>query len=67
MVFRVFSPYGGEANFLISPDIRGNVAFRFRIRLHCDDLAALENIKTMLGVGVIRIESDSAIYIVSKL
>lgn len=57
----------GEANFLISPDIRGNVAFRFRIRLHCDDLAALENIKTMLGVGVIRIESDSAIYIVSKL
>jgi len=56
-----------EGNFLISPDAKGNVAFRFRIRLHKDDLSALEYIKYMLGVGIIRIEGDSAIYIISKL
>lgn len=56
-----------EGNFLISPDVKGNVAFRFRIRLHKDDLSALEYIKFMLGVGIIRIEGNSAIYIISKL
>jgi hypothetical protein len=43
------------------------VAFRFRIRLHKDDLSSLEYIKYMLGVGLIRIEGDSAIYKISKL
>nr|YP_010555502.1 LAGLIDADG endonuclease [Ramaria rubella]UYR22250.1 LAGLIDADG endonuclease [Ramaria rubella] len=59
--------YAREGNFLISPDAKWNVVFRFRIRLHKDDLLALENIKSMLGIGVLKIEGDSAIYVVSKL
>ncbi len=53
--------------FLISPDAKGNVAFRFRIILHKNDLSAFEYIKFMLGVGIIRIEGNSTIYTISKL
>lgn len=39
--------------------------FRFRIRLHIDDLATLEKIRSKLDVGVVKIEGNSCIYIVS--
>jgi len=53
--------------FLISPDAIGNVRFRFKIRLHKDDLSTLEHIKTTLDSGLIRIEGYSAVYIIRKL
>lgn len=54
-----------EGNFLISPGSRNHVNFRFRIRLHIDDLATLEKIRSTLDVGVVKIEGNSCIYIVS--
>lgn len=61
----------GEGNFLISPSSprgeRAHIIFRFRIRLHIDDKPTLDCIKAVLGVGVVKIEKDSCIYIVSSI
>lgn len=56
-----------EGNFLISIDPRGYVVFRFRVRLHVDDKEVLQKIQKTLGIGVIRIEGDSALFVVSDL
>jgi len=61
----------GEGNFLISPSSprgeKAHIIFRFRIRLHIDDKPTLDYIKTVLEVGVVKIERDSCIYIVSSI
>lgn len=56
-----------EGNFLISIDPRNYVVFRFRIVLHVDDKEVLQKIQKMLGIGVIRITSDTALFVVSDL
>jgi len=57
--------------FFISPSSprgdRAHIIFRFRIRLHIDDKPTLDNIKAVLGVGVLKIERYSCIYIVSSI
>lgn len=43
------------------------VIFRFRIQLHIDDIATLQLIRNTLGVGVVKPEGNSCIYIVSSV
>ena len=43
------------------------MVFRFRIRVHVDDIEVLNKIKKNLGIGVIRIEGNSALFVVSDL
>jgi hypothetical protein len=60
----------GEGNFNISLDSkRSLVRFRFKIALHADDLVVLQNIKSKLGIGSSRLESNgtTAVFIVQDL
>lgn len=60
----------GEGNFHISLDSNKSlVRFRFKIALHVDDLAVLQNIQSKLGIGSARLESDgkTAVFVVQDL
>ena len=47
-------------HFIISLNSKGYVVFRFIIRLHVDALEALQQIKNILNIGVVRVEGKSS-------
>lgn len=53
-----------EGNFQIFID-RKYLRVMFRIRLHKDDISVLYKIKEFLGVGNVKIEKDSCLFIIS--
>ena len=59
---------GGEGSFLIGKvKDTDNFYFRFSIKLHVDDLKALEYIQSKLGCGIVFTSGNSANFCVTKL
>lgn len=56
-----------EGHFIISTNSKGYVTFRFIIRLHVDDLYVLQKINNNLNIGVVRVEGNSSVFVVTDL
>jgi intein-encoded DNA endonuclease-like protein len=57
----------GEGHFYINVRSDTSFSFRFEIHLHIDDLALLEYINNILGIGSIFSYEDKCTFVISKL